>query len=514
MKKRKIKLGPVPFLIVVLAIAFGLYKYVIQPNIDKIAPEIKKPGSILTESARSDGLTIDIGVVTWGGYAGGEYFNNGFEASQNSRFYKQYGFMVKFHVMDLFEPSRNAWKSSDVDLLWVTADAYPTETAGLKALEPLFLFQVDWSRKGDAIVVASGINSVRDFYGKKIAVALGTPSHTFLLKTLQADDIEYSDVEIVGVSDAIAAAELFKTKAVDIAVVWSPDDDLCIQARTGSKVIRSTGDAPYIIADGFFAKKSFVDKYPLQCQQLYEGWMTGNAEINGNQTVKEKAAQILAVGLKVDYQFALNAINKVRLVTHGDNMNFFGLNPSYNGVTGDQLYSSMKRLYGVINLAPTGTPDWQEVSTTRIVQAANARLANTPGQEAEGKMTFGKATTNDYEKTAVSSKTIRVNFAFGSAALDENAQMVIEYKFGELAQLFAGNRIRIIGHTDNVGTREANIALSKRRAESGREYLIRKYGFDQNRIITVGMGPDSPVASNDTEEGRAKNRRIEFQFIE
>jgi outer membrane protein OmpA-like peptidoglycan-associated protein len=92
--------------------------------------------------------------------------------------------------------------------------------------------------------------------------------------------------------------------------------------------------------------------------------------------------------------------------------------------------------------------------------------------------------------------------------------MVIEYKFGELAQLFAGNRIRIVGHTDNVGTREANIALSKRRAESGRQYLIRKYGFDQNRIITVGMGPDNPVASNDTEEGRAKNRRIEFQFIE
>ncbi|OGB61330.1 MAG: hypothetical protein A2Y94_15310 [Caldithrix sp. RBG_13_44_9] len=516
--QRKIKIGPVPFLILVLAVAFGLYKFVIQPNMDKIAPQTKKPGSILTgkESKPVEGkvLTIDVGVVTWGGYAGGEYFNNGFEPTISSRYYQEYGFMVKFHVMDLFEQSRNAWKSGDVDLLWVTADAYPTETLGLQAFKPLFLFQVDWSRKGDAIVVGPGINTVRDFYGKKIAVALGTPSHTFLLKTLQADDLEYSDVEIVGVSDAIVAAEKFKTKVVDIAVVWSPDDDICLQARSGSKVLRSTGDAPYIIADGFFAKKEFIEKYPLQSRQLYEGWMRGNAEINSDPAAKEKAAKILSSGLGVDYQFALNAINKVRLVTHGDNLNFFGLNPAYSGVTGEQLYSSMKRLYGVINLAPTGTPDWQQVSTTQIIQASNTLLVNAPGQEAEGKITFAKATASDYEKAAVSSKTIRVNFDFGSATLDENAQTVIEFKFGELAQLFASSRIRIVGHTDNVGSRDANINLSKRRAEAGKQYLIQKYSFDPNRIIATGMGPDNPVASNDTEEGRGKNRRIEFQFLE
>src|SRR4030042_892816 len=109
--------------------------------------------------------------------------------------------------------------------------------------------------------------------------------------------------------------------------------------------------------------------------------MRGNAKSNSAPAAKEKAAKILSSGLGVDYQFALNAINKVRLVTHGDNLNFFGLNPAYSGVTGEQLYSSMKRLYGVINLAPTGTPDWQQVSTTQIIQASNTLLVNAPRSE-------------------------------------------------------------------------------------------------------------------------------------
>src|SRR4030067_1968279 len=98
LKQKKIKLGPVPFLILVLGAAFLLYKFVIQPNMDKIAPQTKKPGSILTKeekaSTTGDILTIDIGVVTWGGSAGGEHFNHCFEPTKDSRFYQEYGFMV------------------------------------------------------------------------------------------------------------------------------------------------------------------------------------------------------------------------------------------------------------------------------------------------------------------------------------------------------------------------------------------------------------------------------------
>jgi outer membrane protein OmpA-like peptidoglycan-associated protein len=69
-------------------------------------------------------------------------------------------------------------------------------------------------------------------------------------------------------------------------------------------------------------------------------------------------------------------------------------------------------------------------------------------------------------------------------------------------------RIEISGHTDNVGKPASNKALSKKRADACRDYLVSK-GIDPARIVTVGHGADQPIASNDTEAGRAQNRRIE-----
>ncbi len=69
-------------------------------------------------------------------------------------------------------------------------------------------------------------------------------------------------------------------------------------------------------------------------------------------------------------------------------------------------------------------------------------------------------------------------------------------------------RIQIAGHTDNNGKKAANKLLSKQRANACRDYVISK-GIDGSRIEAVGYGDERPIAPNDTEEGRAKNRRIE-----
>ena len=69
-------------------------------------------------------------------------------------------------------------------------------------------------------------------------------------------------------------------------------------------------------------------------------------------------------------------------------------------------------------------------------------------------------------------------------------------------------RVEISGHTDNVGNAKANKALSQRRAQACRDYLVSK-GIEPGRITAVGFGDERPIAPNDTEEGRQKNRRIE-----
>ena len=66
------------------------------------------------------------------------------------------------------------------------------------------------------------------------------------------------------------------------------------------------------------------------------------------------------------------------------------------------------------------------------------------------------------------------------------------------------------GHTDGIGTVQYNLGLSQRRASSVRKYLV-DHGLAANRIRTEGFGKSRPVATNDTEDGRAQNRRVELR---
>ncbi len=102
-----------------------------------------------------------------------------------------------------------------------------------------------------------------------------------------------------------------------------------------------------------------------------------------------------------------------------------------------------------------------------------------------------------------------VNFLSGSAKLTLDSQGPLNRVVAGLAER-PDLRVVIEGHTDNVGNREANIRLSKARADAVRAYLVSK-SVAATRLSTVGYGPDQPVASNDTPEGRAQNRRVQLR---
>jgi outer membrane protein OmpA-like peptidoglycan-associated protein len=73
-------------------------------------------------------------------------------------------------------------------------------------------------------------------------------------------------------------------------------------------------------------------------------------------------------------------------------------------------------------------------------------------------------------------------------------------------------RVEISGHTDNVGDAKANKALSEKRAQACRNYIVSK-GIDKKRLDAVGFGDEHPLAPNDSDEGRQKNRRIEAKEL-
>ena len=82
----------------------------------------------------------------------------------------------------------------------------------------------------------------------------------------------------------------------------------------------------------------------------------------------------------------------------------------------------------------------------------------------------------------------------------------------ELLEKNPGLKVEIGGHTDNVGTKEYNLTLSEKRAESVYHYLVQK-GIDKGRLRFKGYGSNEPVSGNDTDEGRAQNRRTEIKVL-
>ncbi len=467
------------------------------------------PGKALPD----DGDVLKVQVFTWGGYAPGFYFNNGFEPNERSRFYKEYGLKVKFILMDDFNASRQAWKADEVHLIGSTADALSTEMEGLGQYRPQIVMQTDWSRGGDAIIAKRGINNINDLRGKKVAYTPTTPSQTFLIKMLDAAGLKMKDINSIEMPDNIAAATAFKSGKVDAAVVWSPDDEIAVREVKGAKVLQSTREASHIIADVFVAKKAFVDKNRDKINKFYEGWMKAAAEINANDSNKKLAAKLMAQGTGIPEQDAYGAIENTRLTTHGDNKNFFGLNVDYKGVTGEELYNKMGDRFESLGFAKKGRPDWRRTAYSGGVSAATLS-----GQQhaAEGQKVYKAPTVEDRVAEPVATKRVSINFDTNQSELSENAKTIIDLEMADIAKAFGNMRVRIEGNTDDTGSDQVNIPLSEKRARSVAKYLEKEYGMNANRFVIIGNGSKNPVAAckgAKTNKCRAQNRRTEFQLI-
>jgi len=101
-----------------------------------------------------------------------------------------------------------------------------------------------------------------------------------------------------------------------------------------------------------------------------------------------------------------------------------------------------------------------------------------------------------------------VSFAVGSATIEPRLRPVLD-SFASGLGSQPSMLVRVVGHTDSTGSDAINDPLSLRRAESVRNYLEDR-GVSASRIEVAGRGAREPVASNDTAEGRAKNRRVEI----
>lgn len=147
---------------------------------------------------------------------------------------------------------------------------------------------------------------------------------------------------------------------------------------------------------------------------------------------------------------------------------------------------------GAIGAGVGAYMDAQEVELREQLQGTGVQVQRNGDQLdliMPGNITFN---TNQYD--------IRADFF---PVLDSVSQILYKY---------TDTRLQVTGHTDSTGARDYNYNLSNRRASSVANYLAAR-GVDQSRLITQGVGPDRPIASNNTESGRASNRRVELQIV-
>ncbi|WP_050528014.1 OmpA family protein [Pseudorhodobacter aquimaris] len=245
--------------------------------------------------------------------------------------------------------------------------------------------------------------------------------------------------------------------------------------------------------------------------QIFDGtveraaWQVDTPGLSSLDLIQPLRAQLDAVGFSpvfecetegcggFDFRFAIDVLPE----------------PDMHVDLGDFRYLSMRRGDEAVGLLVSRSADKGFVQITRaVVDAGPTLFAATNMVTTE--VPLLPATDNDLARLFDKGATVLEGLDFGTGAAD-----LSEGPYAALATLAdwllanPDRRVALVGHTDASGGLEGNIVISKRRAESVRTRLIEVYGIPPAQIEAQGIGYLAPIASNLTEEGRQKNRRVE-----
>ncbi len=475
----------------------------------------------LLERASGDGSLLGrplrVGVVTWPGYAGGLVANNGFKPNKESIYWKDHRLTVEFLLAEDVDVRNKAFAKGGpdgVDVVWSTVDFWANELPGFlkDGFKARAVMQVDWSQGGDAIVADASIHRIEDLYGKKISLALFTPSHWLLEYSLENSSLTAAQQtqiikDLVGKNASPDARADFVAGRVDAAACWGPDVTEALQKRPGAHILVSSRDAPNLIANIMVAREDFIGAHPDVIKAFVAGWLDGTVEANRNpdlvvKLLMENEALYKDLGPEATRQGLLT----VKWADLNENNQMFGLDG------GPSLFSSIFK---------QASEAWRNRGyIQQIVDASQAKddsflreiyKANPlprPSQE----RAVTPLTQAECEREAVITQTIQVPFARASAVLDANARRILD---GVTAPQTFQNATYfcIAGNTDNVGNPTSNVILSEMRAKAVADYLAQHFAINPTRFTYFGYGPYHPVASNSTAGGRARNGRTDISIV-
>lgn len=366
-------------------------------------------------------------------------------------------------------------------------------------------FMVDWSRGADGVIGRQGINSIEDLAGKTVAFAPYTPSHFLLWNGLKSSGLSTEQrneifSKAVHTKDGIEPATLFAQQKVEAAVAWDPDMSDAVAKRPGAKKIYDTRIANRLIADILVVSDAFAARNPQAVVKFAEGWLEGVEFIKAQPS---RAYNLIGTikDFNIPADLAKTMLEGVRLADYADNMAFFGkpgTDSDYANIfkMAQEMYREERLIKRVAD--PEGSVD------RRYIQALSGKF---PATSTEAPVEYRPPAPG---ATPIATQRRSIYFETNSATMSPDSRAIVD-EIGSFMRAYENTVVDIEGNTDSTGSHAYNVELSKARAETVKTYLMQKFGYPASRMRTKGNGPDNPIDTNNTPEGRERNRRTDIK---
>ena len=461
---------------------------------------------LIPASSSSDEAEVRVRVNVWVGCVGGLVANGGLDTAPDSIYGKK-GLKVSFKIIDDWTEGASALATNNVDVMLTTADVYAKDYAQFrdKGFGSHAFLMVDWSRGADGVIGKQGINSIEDLAGKTVAFAPYTPSHFLLWNGLKASGLstdQRNEIfnKAVHTKDGIEPATLFAQEKVDAAVAWDPDMSDAVTKRPGSKKIYDTKIANRLIADILVVSDRFSAKYPQTLLKFSQGWLEG-VEFIKSQPARAYNLIGAVKDFNIPSDLAKTMLGGVKLADYADNKSFMGSagsNSDYNNIF--QMAQDMYRELRIIKHSNNA----EESLDRRYIEKLSGSFSTA---STEAPIEYREPARG---ATPIATQHRSIYFEPNSSRMSLDSRAVVD-ELANTMRAYENTVVDIEGNTDSTGARAYNIQLSHARADEVKRYLMDRYGFPAARLRTAGNGPDKPMDTNATAEGREKNRRTDIK---
>ena len=450
----------------------------------------------------NDVPTVRISLDEFAGWNHLLYANGGLvttEGSINAR----NGIRVEYVIMNDANDSSAALISGDISGAGYTVNRYAFlqnkfDEAGVSVIMP---YISNYSNGGDGIIANSDIVSVEDLVGKKIAVPRYSEAQTLVEWLIRNSSLTNEQVtqirnDIVYFNTADETAKAFFSGSVDAAATWEP---YLTQAAssTDSRILFDTSMGTNLILTGIVFRSDFVEEHEEFIVKLIDGALQANA-------MYKKDFE----GIRQMPMFELMTDDEIREMCNGASVTTWADNVSLLSNDAVRMYKEMANIW--ISVGETANPGKAETAFSN--KYVNQLLGKYPTNDVTS-FTFSEegrqAATQISNNSALLTVTLNIEFQVDSFKIARESYPELN-EFAEVAQILNGVYIQIEGNTAKVPG-DNGVDFSYKRALSVAKYL-QALGVDPDRFIIIGNGDTKPVDTNETEEGRAKNRRTEVFF--